>query len=92
MSGQANTWDVAPSQVARTAIAIDELAICHLRTHSEIERILHLRKAIDLTVHAAAGAQFAEREKKVMSAGLSVLSSCAGKPSARSGSCPWTAA
>ena len=45
----------------------------------EIEQILHLRHAIDLSVHAAAGAEFVEREKKETSAVLSVPSNCAGK-------------
>jgi hypothetical protein len=38
-----------------------------------------LREAIDLSVHAAAGAKFIDREKKATSAALSVRSTCMAK-------------
>lgn len=42
----------------------ERLSIRQLRTPAEIEAILHLREAIDLSVHAASGPEFIAREKK----------------------------
>jgi len=58
----------------RAAIAVEEIGLRHLRTPAEIERILHLREAIDLSVHSAAGCEFRALEKKEMSAVLSARS------------------
>lgn len=52
-----------------------EVTLRHLRTPSQIEAVLHLREEIDLSVHAAAAANFADLEKKETNAGLSGLSS-----------------
>ena len=54
----------------RRPFSIDDLVLRHLRTPAEIAGVLHLREEIDLSVHAAAGPQFATLEKKETSAGL----------------------
>jgi hypothetical protein len=36
----------------------------HLKTHADIESVLHLREEIDLSVHASASSNFASLEKK----------------------------
>lgn len=46
----------------------------HLKSAREIERVLHLRNAIDISVHAMSGRSFADLEKKETSMGSSVLS------------------
>lgn len=56
------------------AIAVEEVGLRHLKTLSEIEQILHLREAIDLSVHSAAGSDFRTLEKKETSAVSSVPS------------------
>lgn len=66
--------DEAPARIAETAgtagkaFAIEDVGLRHLKTLAEIERILHLRDEIDLSVHSAAGAAFHALEKKETSA------------------------
>jgi hypothetical protein len=60
-------------------LSIEEFGLRHLKTAAEIEEILHLRKAIDLSVHSRALTNFLTLEKKETSAVLSVPSNCAGK-------------
>lgn len=60
------------------AIAVEAVRLRHLKTRPEIERILHLRDAIDLSVHSAA-ADFRSLEKKEMSAASSGHSNCRGE-------------
>ena len=60
-------------------LSVEEFGLRHLKTPDEIERILHLRKAIDLSVHSHALTNFLALEKKETSAVLSVPSNCAGK-------------
>lgn len=62
------------------SLGIEELGLRHLKTLPEIATILHLREAIDLSVHSAASSDFLAREKKETSAASSARSSCAGKP------------
>ena len=47
--------------------AADGLKLHRLRTPAQIATVLHLREEIDLSVHAAAGPQFGQLEKKEMS-------------------------
>jgi len=51
----------------------NEVTLRHLRTPSQIQSVLHLREEIDLSVHAAAASNFADLEKKEMSAASSEL-------------------
>lgn len=56
-------------------LATQEVTLRHLKTAEEIATVLHLRSEIDLSVHAAAGAEeFARLEKKETSAGSSMRS------------------
>lgn len=66
-----------PSQPA--PMALERFGLRHLKGRAEIAQIMHLREAIDLTVHAASGAQFIEYEKKETSAGSWALSSSKAK-------------
>lgn len=91
MNSHANVQPAVQPATQRPVIHAQQLAIRHLRTRAEIETIMHLRDAIDLSVHAAAP-QFLAREKKETNAVLSGLSNCRGKSSGRSGSCPCRAA
>jgi hypothetical protein len=60
----------------RRPFCTDDIVLRHLSDSAAIERVLHLRDEIDLSVHAAAGPQFATVEKKETSAALySVLKS-----------------
>ena len=52
-----------------------DVVLRHLQTHEAIASVLHLRDEIDLSVHAAAGPQFAALEKKETSAGWCSASS-----------------
>lgn len=74
------------------SFAVDELELRHLQTRSEIETILHLREAIDLSAHSGAGSQFLAREKKATSVALSGRLSCIERSSAPSGLCRWIGA
>jgi hypothetical protein len=58
---------------------IEEFGLRHLKTAAEIEQILYLREAIDLSVHSNAHTNFIALEKKETSAVLSAPSTCAGK-------------
>jgi hypothetical protein len=69
----------APACEEGHRLSIEEFGLRHLKTPVEIEEILHLRKAIDLSVHSRALANFLALEKKETSAVLSVPSNCAGK-------------
>jgi hypothetical protein len=69
-------------------LSIQDVVLRPLRTPAEIEKVLHLRDEIDLSVHAAAGRQFELLEKKETSAGSSSVSSWEATGSARSVSCP----
>lgn len=60
--------------------SVEEFGLRHLKTPAEIEQILYLRKAIDLSVHSRALAHFLSLEKKETSAALSAPSSCAERP------------
>ncbi|MGZ5180474.1 MAG: hypothetical protein ACXWC6_07280 [Ramlibacter sp.] len=53
--------------VPRRSLA-DGVVLHHLETPGQIARVLHLREEIDLSVHAAAGPQFLQLEKKETSA------------------------
>jgi hypothetical protein len=92
MNLQASSRSADPLALARYPILIDDLAIRHLRTQSQIEEILHLREAIDLSVHSAGSPDFRAREKKVTSAVLSGHSICTGSTSERSESFRWIGA
>jgi hypothetical protein len=59
--------------------SVQEFALRHLKSRAEIEEILHLRKAIDLSVHSHAPTDFVALEKKETSAVSSGPSNCAGK-------------
>ncbi len=59
----------------RAPLPIEEFGLRHLKTASEIERILHLREAIDLSVHSRGHSDFISLEKKETSAALSAHSS-----------------
>lgn len=67
----------------------DDVVLSHLRTPAEIASVLHLREEIDLSVHAAAGPQFATLEKKETSAVSSMPSTCTASASERSASFRW---
>jgi hypothetical protein len=55
--------------------ATQDVTLRHLKGAEEIATVLHLRGEIDLSAHAAAGAdEFARLEKKETSAGLSTRS------------------
>lgn len=69
----------APAFERGHSLAVEELGLRHLKTLAEIEEILYLREAIDLSVHSRAHSDFVALEKKETSAVSSVLSSCAGK-------------
>lgn len=56
----------------------ERLAVRQLRTPAEIEAILHLRDAIDLSVHAASSPEFLAREKKETRAASWVRSNSEG--------------
>lgn len=57
-------------------LATHEVTLRHLKTAEEIATVIHLRSEIDLSVHAAAGAEeFARLEKKETSAASSTHSS-----------------
>jgi hypothetical protein len=53
------------------SFAAAEVGLRHLKTPGEIERILHLRDAIDLSAHGAARPEFRALEKKETSAASS---------------------
>lgn len=59
-----------------TPFKSEDIVLRHLKTPSDIASILHLREEIDLSVHAACGAQFAALEKKEMSSDSSSRSTC----------------
>lgn len=54
----------APILHAQPATAHGRLRLHRLRTPEQVDSVLHLRDAIDLSVHAAAGSQFLHLEKK----------------------------
>ena len=59
----------------RMPLPVEEFGLRHLKTASEIENILHLREAIDLSVHSRGHSDFISLEKKETSAALSAHSS-----------------
>lgn len=65
---------VAPPFPGRPSL-VEDMVLCHLKTPERIESVLHLRDEIDLSVHAAAGRQFVELEKKETSAAWCSVSS-----------------
>lgn len=73
----------------RPPLSIKDVVLRHLRSEAEISGVLHLREEIDLSVHAAAGPQFAVLEKKETSAALSSVSISGERQSARSASFRW---
>src|SRR4051794_6641192 len=56
--------DVPPLPPASTDVEAHEVTFRHLRTQSEIARIVHLREEIRLPTSARADAAFHTREKK----------------------------
>jgi hypothetical protein len=60
----------AAGQAARS-FSIEDVGLRHLKTPSEIERILHLREAIDLSALTANGSEFRALEKKETKSALS---------------------
>ena len=65
------------SHAARTggnASGMEGVSLRHLKTPAEIEQILHLREAIDLSAHSVGSPDFHFLEKKETSAGSSVRS------------------
>lgn len=80
-AAQLQRWHYGPErpggETSRPA-AVQEFTLRHLKTAAEIERILYLRQAIDLSVHTRAPANFESLEKKETSAASSAPSSCAG--------------
>lgn len=78
-SGATTLATSAPTCEKRHPLGIQEFGLRHLRTSSEIEKILHLREAIDLSVHTRAHTDFLALEKKETSAVSSGPSNCAGK-------------
>jgi hypothetical protein len=84
-AGQQRAWldaglaASAPHCVAEHPFPIEELGLRHLKTPEEIGQIFYLRKAIDLSVHSRALADFLALEKKETSADSSVPSNCAGQ-------------
>lgn len=70
----------APVALSMSARAIpfnsEDIVLRHLKTPSEIASVLHLRDEIDLSAHAACGAQFAALEKKETSLGSYLPSIC----------------
>lgn len=55
----------------REPFTAQDVVLRHLQTPAEIATVLHLREEIDLSVHAAAGSQFAALEKKETTAASS---------------------
>ncbi|HSV79380.1 MAG TPA: hypothetical protein VLK85_09275 [Ramlibacter sp.] len=53
-----------PVHLGRPQFCADDVVLRHLQTPAEIASVMHLREEIDLSVHAAAGPQFATLEKK----------------------------
>jgi hypothetical protein len=62
------------AQTGANAIGMEGVGLRHLKTPAEIGQILHLREAIDLSVHSAGSPDFRLLEKKETNAGSSVLS------------------
>lgn len=81
-----------PAYGDRAPLAVGQVVLRHLRTEADISGVLHLREEIDLSVHAAAGPQFHDLEKKETSAGSWAPSCCTASPSVPSASFRWTAA
>ena len=78
------------SVLERDALQVEDVVLHHLRSPADIKSIVPLREEIDLSVHAAAGAQHFERlEKKETSAVSSTASSSGASGSARSASSRW---
>jgi hypothetical protein len=67
------TAPLLPPVPAALPSLVDGMVLRHLTTASQVASVLHLRDEIDLSVHAAAGRQFVELEKKETSA-----ASCSG--------------
>jgi hypothetical protein len=82
-AGQHRAWLdaglAASAPHAEHPFPIEELGLRHLKTPEEIGQIFYLRKAIDLSVHTRALADFLALEKKETSAASSVPSNCAGQ-------------
>jgi hypothetical protein len=55
---------LAPAEIGRKEVPLDELSVFHLRTASDIAEIQHLRAAIALPASALADPDFQAREKK----------------------------
>ena len=53
-----------PATLPGSPSLVDGMLLRHLKTPERIASVLHLREEIDLSVHAAAGRQFVELEKK----------------------------
>jgi hypothetical protein len=65
---------VAHGPVPAAASFVERVVLVPLETPQQIATVLHLRDGIDLSVHAAAGRDFVELEKKEMRAGSSSAS------------------
>ena len=63
---------VAPGPVVSSFV--ERVVLVPLETPQQIATVLHLRDGIDLSVHAAAGRDFVELEKKEMRAASSSAS------------------
>lgn len=64
-SAAASAAAVAGLDLGRAPFCADDVVLQHLKTPAEVASVLHLREEIDLSAHAAAGAQeFARLEKK----------------------------
>lgn len=78
MHTQADIRAPIPSAGACAPMMSERLSIRQLRTPAEIGAILHLREAIDLSVHAASSPEFVAREKKETRAASWALSNSEG--------------
>ena len=79
-SGDRDSAPRASLRVANEPPSVERFGLRHLKTASEIEQILYLRTAIDLSVHSQTGADFLALEKKETSAASSGPSNCVGTP------------
>ena len=61
----------APIGERRHPLGIEEFGLRHLKTFSEIQEILYLREAIDLSVHSHAHLALEKKETSVASSGRS---------------------
>jgi len=75
MSLQAQTHSTPGMPPIPPLTGMSDVRLVHLRTPTQIRRVLPLRDEIDLSAHAAAGRSFHELEKKETSWASSGLSS-----------------